>query len=999
MVLIIIDVLMTGDYILTTYIENRFKEISRDTQNELLYNQWKLDKINVVKILERIKDFFPHYTNHDSSHSEVILNNIYLLVGEEGINRLSSTDLWLLLQVAYFHDIGMIIDKENINATLKNPEFIEYVKKLQKDEVHSLHKYANILEIRDEKLEFTNKELSLETFFYPKYLIADFFRPKHGKRIATNVNETFMNEFTHRDGSLIPKRLYELIYKISVIHTQNFSEIFNLIVKENGFSTDKCHPRLIACLLRLGDLLDLDSNRYDNFMDKLFYGIPLDSIDHITKHRSIDTLNIDNESITIISKVKNDKDYNVYNYTNDWFNWIKDEITNQKLNWHKIVPSNLKISIPLIEKIEVIVEGYSLLPTGEVPHFSFLPEKALEVIEGSQIYEDKSNYLREIIQNAIDSTYLKIWCESKRTNTLDKFPKDSLPDLDNFENYAIKIDVSLDQQETDIKKDENNYYKITIIDKGIGLSVNDLKYLLNVTSSKDNFEREKIIEEMPTYLKPSGNFGIGFQSIFNLTDSVKIKSKSYFSKEEIELVLEKPSKKNNVFFKSFLDMSNKDSYFELSFHYGVKKNVNKYNLNSEDTHLKYTLMETYDIIKDNSFDLEIFDVYTWIKKICKEVLFIPFEISFKDLREFIVPNKENKFLLPSGNFIISIDKNVKISEIYFKGQKLKERFMELNIAPFFNVNIIGYCASKILTYSRNNFKNTDIFNEKYKEFINDLKKFFKSNYSIIEEMRTLGQFSWLLLLSKEIEEPEHFFRNKLLKFDLTSISNSSSSFKNYFDEWIKPFNEKQIQTLEGLLGFAEKETTIEADEFSLKINNIDFYYFLDDQARNFSSNKKLTKKVLIEELYKTHKIIYTVLGVVEEVDKIILRKDNDLVGSSNFYKDSLEFVRKRARAPFNRYIWYCYSSQYEDLIISKDSTINLWIYRPDFFYLLDNFIFMPILLSKDEGKNTFIDSNRKYFIDNIDDDFVNFIQPKLKNKNVKKERIVELYNQLIKELT
>ena len=129
-----------------------------------------------------------------------------------------------------------------------------------------------------------------------------------------------------------------------------------------------------------------------------------------------------------------------------------------------------------------------------------------------------------------------------------------------------------------------------------------------------------------------------------------------------------------------------------------------------------------------------------------------------------------------------------------------------------------------------------------------------------------------------------------------------------------------------------------------------------------------------------------------------MHKDNSLVNSKNFYKDSLEFVRKRARAPFNRYVWYCYSSQYEDLIISKESTINLWIYRPEFFYLSNNFIFMPVLLSKDDGVATYTDPNRKYFIDNIDDDFINFIQPKLKNKNVKKERIVELYNQLIKEL-
>ena len=41
--------------------------------------------------------------------------------------------------------------------------------------------------------------------------------------------------------------------------------------------------------------------------------------------------------------------------------------------------------------------------------FSISPEKAFEVIEGANIYDDKFVFLREVIQNALDACKIQMW--------------------------------------------------------------------------------------------------------------------------------------------------------------------------------------------------------------------------------------------------------------------------------------------------------------------------------------------------------------------------------------------------------------------------------------------------------------------------------------------------------------------------------------------------------------------------------------------------------------
>ena len=79
---------------------------------------------------------------------------------------------------------------------------------------------------------------------------------------------------------------------------------------------------------------------------------------------------------------------------------------------------------------------------------------------------------------------------------------------------------SLSYHEKRIAEDKAECY-LKIEDQGLGMSKEDLKYLFNTGSSYMNKSKREIIEKMEDYMRPSGIFGIGFQSVFLIADSME----------------------------------------------------------------------------------------------------------------------------------------------------------------------------------------------------------------------------------------------------------------------------------------------------------------------------------------------------------------------------------------------------------------------------------------------------------------------------------------------
>ena len=117
-----------------TFIEYCFEMACAHMNRGLdVLTEWRYRKDQYCKITDTIIYDFAHYSKHDSSHSVSILETIELVIGDERIVKLSRGDLWLLLESAYSHDIGMALTGKELHDLWSDPDFKEYLLVLCQD--------------------------------------------------------------------------------------------------------------------------------------------------------------------------------------------------------------------------------------------------------------------------------------------------------------------------------------------------------------------------------------------------------------------------------------------------------------------------------------------------------------------------------------------------------------------------------------------------------------------------------------------------------------------------------------------------------------------------------------------------------------------------------------------------------------------------------------------------------------------------------------------------
>ena len=379
--------------------------------------------------------------------------------------------------------------------------------------------------------------------------MSGFFREQHGenaKRVILNPQETLA---ISSPRAIIPQRIYRILGDICMTHTANFDSLMNLPQVEVGIGLDEAHPRFVASLLRLGDVLDIDNPRFSETLLKTIKEMPFDSQLHKGKHLSITHLRIDTKKIEIIAECSNPK---IAQVTQEWFNNINNEFMNQSLKWNDIVPSNLHCCLPNINYLKTNIEGYISINKNFKECFTIDTPKALELLQGKNFYASKFDSIRELLQNAVDSSLIKFFVDYKN-KPLPNSPQELYNE--SLSNYCIEVNV----------KQIEDAIEISIKDYGIGLSKNRMKYLTHTGSSSNDIDKQLIINNMPEWMRPSGIFGIGFQSVFLLTSEVYIQTKDYVTDEKLSLELHSPNSgmKGEIFLKQLNE--NITTGFSISF--------------------------------------------------------------------------------------------------------------------------------------------------------------------------------------------------------------------------------------------------------------------------------------------------------------------------------------------------------------------------------------------------------------------------------------------------
>lgn len=514
---------------------------------EILNSIWHLNKKHIPSAQATISQNFPHFSLHEQSHSETIIKNIESFLGDERIKQLSPTDAWLILMVSYTHDLGMVVYDKVSKEVWISEKFQEYLTVLSTGTDKDLKEAAILLiNLKERASDEANKLLPLQIRKAVTLVNGEYFRRIHWKRskdLIRGDDDEFYQHIQKFHLDTLPNRFTEILADIAYCHGDGFyPTIDRMEYSANGYGNDKMHPRFIACLLRLGDLLDVDDNRFNTFNENvLLNGLPHTSQLHKEKHAAVKHLLISPESIEVTVDCQTDE---VYRVTRQWFDWLQEEVEDQSREWTIIAPPNLSGIPPVISRGKIKVLYQSTRPPEDLMNlrFTIANKKIFEIIEGGAIYESGSVFIREIIQNALDASKIQLWttiCSGvynfllKEYNGLNdsatheeiiasiKFPKDLPPQI--WDNFPIEMSVVWKDEKKDI-------LQFCLIDKGCGISVDTLirmtKKVGEGRKADDNFQ--KFIKTMPYWLKPTGAFGIGLQSIFLVSDSFKMETKTEF---------------------------------------------------------------------------------------------------------------------------------------------------------------------------------------------------------------------------------------------------------------------------------------------------------------------------------------------------------------------------------------------------------------------------------------------------------------------------------------
>ena len=526
----------------TQLIERLNQTCKEDPSLQPLAAQWGFDQQLIGKALQNIAVQFPHYSRHDESHSVQILTNIERVLGRERIAQLSGTDVWLMLEAAYLHDVGMVVSQQQKVQDWSSDEFRTFV---QRQSARNSDAGSEvILAALQSGNIFNSSSNPVLLISQIGFTFAEFYRGKHPERaseVARSPKDTIGLDSPRNE--LIPARLFTLLGQICAMHGRDRASVLELPHVASGLGRDTIHPRYIACMLRLGDLLDLDDNRFCPVMLGVAGELPAKTHAHIDKHSGVRHLRIDPRRIEVHSVCTT---YEGYVESENWFEYLRSEIAWQMAHWADIVPDERLGLLPTIGRVVTELTGYELIDNRSRPNFEFSRDRVFELLQGAAVYESEADALRELVQNAVDATLILAWLKHGEGERVGLAPEETIYRHDNP--YGTKVQTLLGRlpiqidvlQNDDAETAQTHPVTLLITDRGIGIGREDLATMTRVGASYRETWKRSVYERMPVWMRPSGAFGIGLQSLFLVTDELSIQSQSFMSRELLRLRMTNP---------------------------------------------------------------------------------------------------------------------------------------------------------------------------------------------------------------------------------------------------------------------------------------------------------------------------------------------------------------------------------------------------------------------------------------------------------------------------
>jgi len=331
--------------------------------------------------LRLVRDTFPTYTLHDEVHAANVLRLMGQLLGER-VEELRGLEAAMLILAAYYHDIGMVYTAAELAGVRDEPEFAAYL---------STH-HEDYLAVRA-----AGGEPPLE-------VLERYCRSRHADRVYDHL-AALSDRLVWGNAPLF-KALGELCRS----HNLDVGQL-----KSDEFDPDflaQCDLRFCAVLLRLADILDLDSTR-----------TPRSIYDHLglagrrtaqaavsdgewRKHLCADgfvfpSSRPPNYPLPFIAGPDHPA---VEHDIRDFLDAVDDELRRCRPVLDACAQRWRDLALPgEADRRGIIGRGY----TYGAFRFELDRRGVLELFTGERLYNDPHVFVRELLQNAIDAVRLR----------------------------------------------------------------------------------------------------------------------------------------------------------------------------------------------------------------------------------------------------------------------------------------------------------------------------------------------------------------------------------------------------------------------------------------------------------------------------------------------------------------------------------------------------------------------------------------------------------------
>ncbi|MFG2812677.1 ATP-binding protein [Streptomyces sp. NPDC048410] len=463
------------------------------------------DGINLLSVRRDVKELlgaigtgeiFDEYTRHDITHIDAMLEMLDWVIPDRTKQGMTPGDWLLVVLSIYFHDLGMIVTKEEY----ENRDITQFSQ--FKSEV-LLTEDDNGRDYRERIKEIERRNVEIDKFLYQ-----EFVRHYHALRVKNWITGSRTTDFG--DSSKVQDEVERILRGLSPSFRKDLALVCESHHLNDLENLDKYHPsrpygakrseaanvQYAALLLRTVDLLHVTSDRTPSMTFRI-----IDPRDPVSQREWAKQ----NAVVSIRPKPnKKEKEgelqagtvevHALFTEGEGYFGLISylrfaEEQLALSNKWatqaQEEYPSEYEFPWNSIDTTNVRAEGF----LAKQFKFSIDQEKILDLLTGHTLYNDSDVVVREILQNAIDAVRLQHGRGARESGS---------------------VWISWDPESRTLEVGDN----------GTGMTQEIIeRNLLRAGSSR--YQEPKFKNDYPKF-NPISRFGIGVMSAFMVADHVEI---------------------------------------------------------------------------------------------------------------------------------------------------------------------------------------------------------------------------------------------------------------------------------------------------------------------------------------------------------------------------------------------------------------------------------------------------------------------------------------------